>query len=119
MAATAANYTKISHSIDYEANINKAAGTDAEKTKTHNLTMAELLFNGDLNNTQIKITDPNYKNKFALVANGTVIPALVNDKNEAVTNAPLSLALSGRGLGKYLDFSQAYVGFDKVSEGML
>lgn len=119
MAAEAANDTKISQGIDYDASINKAAGTDSEKTKTHNLTMAELLFNGDLNNTQIKITDPNYKNNFALVANGTVIPALVNDKNEAVTNAPLSLALSGRGLGKYLDFSQAYVGFDKVSEGML
>lgn len=120
MAATANNDFKVSHGMDYDASINKAAGTGAEtKPKTHNLTMAEVLFNNDLNQTQIKITDPNYKNRHALVAQGTVIPSLVNDKNEAVTNAPLSLALSGKGLGKYLDMSQAYMGFDKISEGML
>lgn len=106
--------------IDYEASANKAAGTASSKQpKQHDLTMMELFFNGDLNHAMIKLSDTDYDNKTALEVPGTIIPGLTTDKNQPVTNLPLSLALAGQGMGKYLDYNKIFMGYQRVPEGML
>lgn len=112
---------KYHYGIDYAQDINTAAGTGASATKPkqHDLTMMELFFNQDLNHTQIQLSDSDYDNKTALVVPATIIPSLVTDNNNPVTNRPLSLALADKGMGKYLDYSKIFMGYQPVSEGML
>lgn len=120
-ALQAGNDTKYHYSIDYAQDINKAAGNspDSKSPKQHDLTMMELFFNGDLNHTTVKLSDSDYDNRTALEVSGTIIPSLTTDKNQSVTNLPLSLALSGQGMGKYLDYSKIFMGYQHVPEGML
>lgn len=110
-----------SYELDYQASINKDMSDkqNSGKPKQHSMTMLEQFFNNDLNHTTVKLSDPNYDNKTALEVSGTVMPSLANDKNQAVTNMPLSLAFANEGMGKYLDYGKSYMGYQKISEGML
>lgn len=120
-ALEANNDNKTQLDIDYNTGINKAAGNVEDKSpKTHNLTMMEVFFNGDINyQREIEISSPNSKNQTELVVQGTVIPSLVTDDGKSISDLPLSVALSGAGMGKYLNKNKIWVGDQQVSEGML
>lgn len=118
-ALDANNNVKYNYEIDYDKTLNKDSDKKQSSEKTHNQTMLELFFNGDLNRSTITISDTNYKNKYAMQVQGTIIPKLTTDDNKTVDNTPLSIALSGKGMGKYLDYSKTWMGYDKISEGML
>lgn len=104
--------------FDYDAPMNKAAGTKASTEKTYNMTPLEVFFDGNLNQTDIKITDPSYNNQYQLTAKGVVMGQLTGDNGKAVSNAPLSIALNAT-ISKYLDYNQVYIGDQKVKESQL
>ena len=119
MAAEAANDTKISHGIEYDAGINKALGNDEESKRLQQATPMEVFWDGDLNRTEdILISDPNSKNKYGLSAPGNTWGVLTDDKGNDVTHVPLSVGLNA-GMAKYLDLSQAYIGDIKIDPSQL
>lgn len=119
MAAMAANDTKISQGIDYDASINKAAGNGDESSKSYYSTPMEVFWDGDLNRAEtIKISDPDSKNKYGISVPGNVWGMLVDDKGKDVYHVPLSFGLN-QGMSKYLDFSQTYIGDKKVDPSEL
>lgn len=114
---------KYQYGFDYAADINKAAKTKAGTTETtssksYYKTPLETFFDGNLNQTDIRITDPTNNNKYGLSVKGNTLGALVNDNGKTVTNAPLSVALNAS-IGKYLDYSQTYIGDQAASENQL
>lgn len=119
-AIAANNKTKEKISIDYQQDINKAAGTKSGNTssKTFYQTPNEQLFDGDLNQTEVLITDPSVGNQTGIKVKGVQQPALTTDEGNAVANLPLGIALTGT-IGKYTDMSKIYMGEQKITEGML
>jgi hypothetical protein len=81
----------------------------------------EMFFNGDLNQETVNFTDPTYNNKYQISLKGNVIPSLVTDNNNGVATAPLLYALDakGKGMGKYLDYNNIYVGGVKTTSAAL
>lgn len=117
-ALTAGRKVKHEFGINYQNEINKAAGTKASTEKTYNMTPLEVFFDGNLNQTDIKITDPTYNNQYQLTAKGVVMGQLTGDNGKAISNAPLSIALNAT-ISKYLDYNQVYIGDQKVKESQL
>lgn len=117
---------KYQYGFDYAADINKAAKTKAglagaitEKTRPQGV--LEMFFNQNLNRTNVTISDPQYKNQYAIEAKGTVIPSLATDSDSGVGQGPLDMALdaNGNGAGKYLDYNKIWFGTDKASREQL
>lgn len=117
-ALSAGRKVKHEFGINYQNDVNKAAGTKASTEKTYNMTPLEVFFDGNLNQTDIKITDPSYNNQYQLQAKGVVMGQLTGDNGKAVSNAPLSIALNAT-ISKYLDYNQVYIGDQKVKESQL
>lgn len=117
-ALSAGRKVKHEFGINYQNDVNKAAGTKASTEKTYNMTPLEVFFDGNLNQTDIKITDPSYNNQYQLKAKGVVMGQLTGDNGKAVSNAPLSIALNAT-ISKYLDYNQVYIGDQKVKESQL
>lgn len=117
---------KYQYGFDYAANINKAAKTKAglagsttEKTRPQGV--LEMFFNQNLNRTNVAISDPEYKNQYAIEAKGTGIPSLATDSDSGVGQGPLDMALdaNGNGVGKYLDYNKIWFGTDKANREQL
>lgn len=117
-ALLAADDYKISNGIDYESGLNKAAGTDKSSTKTFYQTPNEAFFDGDLNQLEVKLSDPSSNNKYGISLKGNIMPALTTDNGNAISNLPLGIALNET-IGKYLDKNEIYMGQQKINEGML
>jgi len=54
----------------------------------------EVFWDGDLNKTNITISDPSSKNKYGLSAIGNEWGVLIDDKGKDVTHVPLSFGLN-------------------------
>lgn len=108
---------------DYSIDLDKTAASKQKSNsdKTKNTTMMEMFFNGDLNQETVNFTDPTYNNKYQISLKGNVIPSLVTDNNNGVATAPLLYALDakGKGMGKYLDYNNIYVGGVKTTSAAL
>jgi hypothetical protein len=76
-----------------------------------------MFFNQNLNRGPITISDPRYKNQLGLVVQGTTIPSLTIDGGVGIGSGPLAeqLEAGGKGMGKYLDMNNVWMGYDKVS----
>lgn len=123
-ALSTSNTSKVSHSMNFDAQINKGAGTKVgkalesqETTKTRPETGVEMFFNSHLNRQDIIISDPNNKNQVGIEAPGNTMASLMVDGGQAIGVAPLKEALiaGGKGMGKYLDFNHAFAGYDKLT----
>lgn len=108
---------------DYSIDLDETAASrqKSKSDKTRNTTMMEMFFNGDLNQETVNFTDPTYNNKYQISLKGNVIPSLVTDNNNGVATAPLLYALDakGKGMGKYLDYNNIYVGGVKTTSAAL
>ena len=105
--------------LDFEAGINKAAGNQAGKSsKTFYQKPNEALFDGDLNQTVIELTDNAFGNQTGLKVVGARQPALTTDNGNSVSNLPLGIALDAT-VGKYLEKDKMFMGEQKITEGML
>ena len=106
---------------DVDLDKNAVAKQKSNKDKTKSMTMMEMFFNGDLNQETVNFTDPTYNNKYQISLKGNVIPSLVTDNNNGVATAPLLYALDakGKGMGKYLDYNNIYVGGVKTTSAAL
>lgn len=116
-AISAGNDTKYHYGIDYDANMNKAAGNTQDNTKQRPQGVVEMFFNQNLNRTQVEISNPNYRNGYTISVQGSVIPSLSLDNDKGVDTMPLYQALeyNGNGMGKYLDHDKVWLGSDKAS----
>jgi hypothetical protein len=117
------NKTKDEYSIDYESSLHKVTNPTKSggSSKTFYQTPLEAFFDGDLNQTDIVLTDNSARNQHAVVMKGVTMPALTTDNRDALNNLPMSIAMSANGSGvlKYLDTSHVYMGDEKVTEGKL
>lgn len=104
--------------IDYDASANKGAGTSSGKEKTYYTNPMEVFWDGDLNKTNVTISDPSSKNKYGLSAIGNEWGVLIDDKGKDVTHVPLSFGLN-QGMSKYLDLNQVYIGDKRVDASEL
>lgn len=111
------NDRKIVHTVDYDASINKAAGTSAgqnESKKTFYQTPLEQFFDGDLNVMDIKFSDNlGGRNFYGMSLKGNRLPQITTDRGEEVSNLPMSIALN-TGIAKYLDKDKVWVGDQKM-----
>lgn len=124
-------YTKVSdkqvRKLSYDSNVNphiakKIAKEEKEAAaKVHRLTPLEQFFDGNLNRGDVVISDPNYKNRYAMTLVGNTLPSLALDSGKGAGSSPLHIALDheGQGMGKYLDYQQVYIGQTKVSQAAL
>ncbi len=111
-AVLASSNSSFQYNINFEQGINTAAGTSAGNSlssKTYNKTPLEVFFDGNLNRTDINLSDPTDKNKTVLVGKGNTLGVLTNDNGNAVTHLPLSVALD-QSVSKYLDKQHVYIG---------
>lgn len=120
-ALASSNDYKVQDLISYESALSKDSGIKTETQKTRPQGTTEMFFNQNLDRTKVTITDPNYKNHFAIEVMGNVLPSLALDNGYGVGKAPLSEALTagGKGMGKYLDQSKVWLGTDKVTSQYL
>lgn len=117
-AATMAANNTYEFGTSYDASINKAAGTSSGKEKTYYTNPMEVFWDGDLNKTNVTISDPSSKNKYGLSAIGNEWGVLIDDKGKDVTHVPLSFGLN-QGMSKYLDLNQVYIGDKRVDASEL
>ena len=119
-ALTSADKTEYGDYLNFETGINKAAGTKAgkESSKTFYQKPNEQLFDGDLNQTVIELTDSAFGNQTGLKVVGSRMPSLTTDNGDAVSNLPLGVALNAT-VGKYLEKDKMFMGDQKITEGML
>lgn len=118
LALSSANSVSQDYSIKYDQALNKAAKTTAgQQEDTRRQTTVEMFFNQNLNRVPggITISDPRYKNQIGLIAQGTVLPSLAIDGGTGIGSGPLSdqLEAGGKGMGKYLDMSKIWIGYDR------
>lgn len=125
-AFDASNDIKQDYSITYDQTLNKAAKTTSSQNlasaeDTRRQTTTEMFFNQNLDRTTVTISDANYKNKYVIEAKGSVIPSLTIDGGTGVGSGPLDqqLEAGGKGMGKYLDMSNVWFGYDKVNPELL
>lgn len=121
-AFDASNDIKQDYSITYDQTLNKAAKTTSSQNlasaeDTRRQTTTEMFFNQNLNRGPITISDARYKNQLGLVVQGTTIPSLTIDGGTGIGSGPLAeqLEAGGKGMGKYLDMNNVWMGYDKVS----
>lgn len=112
-ALTASNDTKVSHSVDFDAAATKFASGAGASGKTFYQTPNEALFDGDLNQTDIFLSDPRSKNSFGISLKGNVAPVLTTDNGNAVTNGSMDMVLNAT-VGKYLNYNKIYMGEQKL-----
>lgn len=110
------NKSKYEFSIDYESSIN----SDKSGGSKHNFSQnaVEKWIDGDLNQTEVSITDPDIKNKYALNLKGSVMPQLTTTANHKIANMPMGEAIN-ESIGFLIDHNNIYVGENKVNEGVL
>lgn len=113
------NKTVSKQTINFQTPVNKAAGTLAGKTsssssKTFYQTPNEAFFDGDLNQTDIILSDNAAYNKYGVKLKGNQMPALTTDNGNAVSNLPMSIAINET-IGKYLDKNYIYMGDQMLS----
>lgn len=115
----ATNDTKVQSSLDFDAAINKAAGTKAGASaeQKRNLKNLEVLVQGSLGKIDYNLTSS--KNpSVGMQLHGTVVGALTNFDNNIVPKAPMSLALESS-IGPLIDKQHMTMGNQKITEGML
>ena len=118
-ALSAADKTKYEDYWDYESTINKAANPAKNgSSKTFYQTPNEQLFDGDLNQMTMELSDNAFGNQTGVKVVGSQMPALTTDNGDAVSNLPLGIALNAT-VGKYLEKDKMYMGDQKITEGML
>lgn len=113
-ASLAAADQQYNYEIDYNASANKASGKGDGGSKSYYTTPMETFWDGDLNRTDIIISDPSSKNKYGMSAPGNKWGILIDDKGKDIYHVPLSVGLN-QGMNKYLDLSQVYIGDKKAT----
>lgn len=114
MAAMAGNDVKMSKGIDYDANINKATGTDSNSTtQTKNLTGLEQLVQGSLGQIDLPLISSKHPD-LSFTLHGTGMGKLMDSENKLVNESILSEALN-RGLGALVDTNNMYFGDQKIN----
>lgn len=106
--------------IDYEGDLNKRVNPTKSggSSKSFYQTPNEAFFDGDLNKTNVEITDNAYGNKYKVRVKGVQMPSLTTDNGKALTNLPLGVALQNSIL-KYTNKDKIFLGEQKITEGML
>lgn len=121
-ALLSANEVKQTYGIEYDASINKAAGTQAGLASSseaqYSQTPLEVFFNGNLNQKWITLTDPSAQNQYALDVKGNTYGQLVNLQGQTIAMKPLSVALD-MSIGQFLDYSKVYMGDSKITASEL
>lgn len=122
-ALLSGNKHKFAQEIDYAANADKSFGKVKSTEDSRYQTTLEKFFNQNLNRVPggVTISDPTYKNKYALSVPGTVNPSLVTDNDMGIGESPLDVALNygGSGMLKYLDQSKIWFGEDHANREQL
>lgn len=117
MAAMAGNDVKMSHGIDYDASINKAAGTKAGETELKaqpkNLTGLEQLIQGTLGQRDLALISSKYPD-ISFTLHGTGMGKLMDAQNKLVNESILSQALEA-GLGAMINTNNIYFGDQKIT----
>lgn len=108
-------YSQVSK-IDSGGSGNSGSGEPSKKSFYQ--TPLETLFDGDLNQANIVLSDNKFGNKYGITLKGNTMAAITTDNGKSVSNLPMSIALSS-GMDKYLDFSHAFMGNEKITEGKL
>lgn len=121
LAAAAGNTTKYVHGLDYDASINKGAGTKAGTNEINpqrtNLNVLESLVQGTLGKRDYKLVSS--KNpEMSVTLHGTGVGALANFNNNIVPKTPVSVALQ-EALGPLVDVNHIFMGNQKISAGSL
>lgn len=116
--------TSTEYSRDIEApKIPSSSSSEAKKSaaKEYSMTPMETLFDGNINQTKVTITNPKYKNQYAMQLQGNLLAALPKDNGKSVGFSPLNIALDagGIGVGKYLNYHNMYYGNKKISQAQL
>lgn len=118
---------KNEYEIDYPKEFNTAMGTRAGTksdtkadgpSKSYYDSPLETFFNGNMNQGKITISDPDSKNQYGLEVQGNTWGQLVDLNGNVKSNLPLSVALN-ESIGQFLDFSQVYLGDQKVNSSEL
>lgn len=122
-AALMTRESKQEYGIDYQQDINTAGGTKSGSkvggsSKSYYDSPLETFFNGNMNQDKITISDPDSKNQYGLEVQGNTWGQLVDLNGNVKSNLPLSVALN-ESLGQFLDFSQVYLGDQKVNSSEL
>lgn len=122
-AALMTRESKQEYGIDYQQDINTAGGTKSGtkaggSSKSYYDSPLETFFNGNMNQGKITISDPDSKNQYGLEVQGNTWGQLVDLNGNVKSNLPLSVALN-ESLGQFLDFSQVYLGDQKVNSSEL
>lgn len=122
-AALMTRESKQEYGIDYQQDINTAGGTKSGSkaggsSKSYYDSPLETFFNGNMNQGKITISDPDSKNQYGLEVQGNTWGQLVDLNGNVKSNLPLSIALN-ESIGQFLDFSQVYLGDQKVNSSEL
>lgn len=122
-AALMTRESKQEYGIDYQQDINTASGTKSGSkaggpSKSYYDSPLETFFNGNMNQGKITISDPDSKNQYGLEVQGNTWGQLVDLNGNVKSNLPLSVALN-ESVGQFLDFSQVYLGDQKVNSSEL
>lgn len=117
-ACAASNDIKTENSLDYDASLNKAAGTQSgsKLEQKRNLKQLDVLIQGSLNKIDYKLVSK--KNpSMGMILHGNEIGALTNFDNNIVPKAPMSIALESS-IGPLIDKNHVTMGSQKISESM-
>lgn len=117
-ALMSGNDMKSQYGIDYDATVNKAAGTSSgtKMEQKRNLKAIETLVQGSLNKVDYNLISS--KNpSVGMTLHGNRIGALANFDNNIVPKSPMSLALE-TSLGPLIDKQHVTMGTQKINESM-
>lgn len=108
--------------LDYDKDLNEAAGTQAGRASTgtqkeFNLNMVEQWIMG-MRPGEFKISDHTSKNQYSITIKGSRLPQLTTTNNARISNKPMNIALDAS-IGMLLDKSKIYIGETPISEGGL
>ena len=117
IAAMAGNDVKMSHGIDYDASINKAAKGDEQNQQKRNWNSIEVLVQGTLGKTDYKITNKANPN-LSFKLHGNDVGALTSYDNNIIPKLPVSLAIQNS-IGPLIDKNHILMGNQKISEPLL
>lgn len=113
-ALNAGNDTKIVHGIDYEGDLNKAAGTAKDQTK--NLGVMQQLVQGTLGKRDYKLVSS--KNpSVSMTLHGSGVGSLADFNNNVVDKTTLSVAMKAS-LAPLIDQNHVTMGDQKIESGM-
>lgn len=113
-ALNAGNDTKIVHGIDYEGDLNKAAGTAKDQTK--NLGVMQQLVQGTLGKRDYKLVSS--KNpSVSMTLHGSGVGSLADFNNNVVDKTTLSAAMKAS-LAPLIDQNHVTMGDQKIESGM-